>query len=131
MPGKSFSFTIPGSPVPKARARVVARPGKKTVAYTPKRTADYEKKVKALALVARQKAGCRKFTGAVSVTVAVYREQLVIEVHDMGCSCLSKRGDADNCLKSALDSLQGVAFDNDRQVEHASIWFEREGAEDA
>lgn len=49
-------------------------------------------------------AGVRPVSTEVSVTVDVYRP--------------ARRGDLDNTLKSLLDSLTGVAWDDDSQVAH-------------
>jgi len=48
-------------------------------------------------------AGCEPIRGPVKVTVIAYRPR--------------KRGDLDNILKATLDSLIGVAFEDDSQVE--------------
>lgn len=57
---------------------------------------------KAAAAALALAAGCRPVSDEVSVTVDVYRP--------------AKRGDLDNTLKSLLDSLTGVAWNDDSQV---------------
>ncbi len=96
----TITFTVPGAPVPKARARVG-----KFGAYTPKRTKEYETKVRALALIARQKAHQQVWTGRVCVE---------LEVHISGNKTTSKP-DLDNLIK-CLDGCKGVIFKDDAQV---------------
>lgn len=65
---------------------------------------DYEQKVKVLALVARQEARQRCWTGAVGVEVFFY------VAHP------EKRPDCDNLLKALLDACKGVIFEDDAQL---------------
>jgi len=100
MPGSepAIVFHVPGPVIPKGRPRTVTRDGKSHT-YTPKRTKDYEGVVKLYALQAR---GRRKpFSGNVS---------LDIEIRGKG------RGDLDNQVKSLLDALNGVLYNDDKQV---------------
>ena len=96
----NITFIIPGPPVPKARPRV-GRNG----AYTPKRTKEYEAKVRALALVARQKAKQRVWTGPVAVEATFYIE-----------TPPERRPDCDNYLKTLLDGCKGVIYEDDAQI---------------
>ena len=93
-------FIVPGPPIPKARARV-GRCG----AFTPKRTKEYEAKVRALALVARQKAKQRGWTGSVGVDATFYIE-----------TPTERRPDCDNYLKALLDGCRGVIYEDDAQI---------------
>ena len=105
-----LTFTVPGPPVPKARARVVHNPGaapgtRKTRSYTPTKSADYEKHVGMLALAARTRVA--KWPGLdrktrIGLTVRVYRSR--------------EQGDLDNFIKSAKDALNGVLWADDWQV---------------
>lgn len=52
--------------------------------------------------------GCTPHTGLLTVTVYLYRP--------------SRRGDADNYTKVLLDSLQGIAWLNDNQIEELHIY---------
>ncbi len=108
----NLSFVVYGPPVPKARARVV-----KGRAYTPKRTRAYEKLVTTMAMVAEYRysnhvmggrvAGARKDPwpkdAKYSVSILVYRKAM--------------RGDADNFAKSIMDALNGIIWNDDRQVQ--------------
>lgn len=94
-----YAFTIPGQPVPKARPRL----GKHGNVYTPRETREYERLVGWTA----KASGMRPIEGPVRVRVWVYGKK--------------GRKDADNCLKSVLDGLNGVAYRDDSQVVDAHI----------
>ena len=94
-------FTVPGRPVPKARARTT-RAGK---SYTPKATKEYEKKVKICALAARKKAKGKLFLGRVGINIAAYRSD-------------KRRYDLSNIVKSIEDALNGVIYEDDHQIHH-------------
>ncbi len=98
-------FTVPGRPVPKERPRFNTRTGH---AYTPRRTQDYEAKVGWQARIAR-------------VMLTEKDVRVTIRLYARG----KRRPDADNCAKSILDSLQGIAYVNDRQVRHLDVGWEQ------
>jgi Holliday junction resolvase RusA-like endonuclease len=104
-----LTFTIPGPPVPKARARVVSRvdaSGKrKTRGITPKRTEAYEKHVKLLAHYA-----LAQHTAPWPLHLAA-RYGLVVRVY-----FFEHEGDWDNYGKIVSDACQGVLWANDRQI---------------
>lgn len=107
-----LSFSLPGKPRPKARARVT-----RNGVYTPKLTRDYENAVKFFASVALGAADGWRTDGLFKVTVHF------TFVRDTGA-------DLDNLLKSVTDALQAAnVFDNDRQVVHATASKEQ-GAKD-
>lgn len=87
-------FTVNGQPIPKARPRV----GKHST-YTPEKTAAWET---AVGWAARM-AGAEPLTGDLSVTLLFRRKGIA-------------RADLDNLCKSALDGLNGIAFDDDAQI---------------
>mgnify|MGYP003442549611 FL=1 len=83
----SFSFDVPGEPMPKERAEPTVR-GKRVVFRTGDRTADYEARVRLVAQANRPAnwpLRCR------------YRMDIVV--------CRSEKGDIDNYTKAAADSL--------------------------
>lgn len=89
---------IPGRPVPKQRPALSQR-GRKAYLYTPERTRTYEGTVN---LLARQQKA-KRHTGPVAVSLTLYLTK-------------GKRGDVDNYCKSILDGLNGVAYEDDRQI---------------
>src|SRR5262249_36244715 len=89
------SFTVPGRPVAKQRARVTFVRGR-PLAYTPGKSPEHEESVRWHAKAAR----IRRQHGELHLAVRFY----------------GSRGDADNLLKSLLDALNGVAYEDDRQV---------------
>ena len=91
---KSWTFAVPGSPVPKGRPRL----GKAGV-YTPKRTKAYELKVAQCALAAGTR--CAPAGRRVSLEIEAY---------------LKREADLDNLVKSVSDALNGIAYLDDRQV---------------
>lgn len=90
-----FTFTVPGPPVPKQRARRAPN----GVWYTPTKTRDYERLVASCAL----HAGAKPKTGPVHITLAIFWPD-------------RRSRDADNVLKSIQDGLNSIAYDDDRQV---------------
>jgi len=99
-----ISFNFPVDPVAKGRPRF-----SKGRAYTPQKTRDFEKLINTMAKI--QYRG-EPLKGPLSVVIvffikkprSVKREYPIV------------RPDIDNFFKSALDSLNGVAFDDDCQV---------------
>ena len=66
----------------------------------------YKKQVAQIA----QLSGCIKHNGNVSIDITLYPKR------NKDGSANAKVMDLDNCLKVVLDALQGVAYDNDKQV---------------
>lgn len=95
----AVSFTIPGAPVPKARPRVV-----RGHAFTPKRTRSYERKVRRCA----RAAGVRPLAGPVSLALEVWPAD-------------HHRMDIDNIAKAVSDALNGLAYDDDSQVDLLTV----------
>ena len=95
-PGRmKVTFAVQGPPVPLARPRF----GKGRV-YTPKRSQQHKTRIGYAALAVRPQGWQRK---------GAYRVQADFYV-------LKGRGDVDNYLKCVLDGLQGVLFNDDRDV---------------
>lgn len=97
-------FDVPGEPVSKSRARFTKR-GSKTVAYTPQKTLDGERRV---ALAFRHAMG-RLPLNPTDNSIA-YRVEA--EFHNG----TRQRRDVDNMTKLILDGLNGVAWVDDDQV---------------
>jgi Holliday junction resolvase RusA-like endonuclease len=117
-----LEFVVPGEPVAKGRPRAF-RAGAGIRMHTPQKTATYENLVRFYCA----NAAARPFCGALAAEIVVVlpiprswskkrrREALIGSVHP------TKRPDADNYLKSALDGMNGVAFADDSQVVRVSI----------
>lgn len=112
---KMIQFTIPGEPKAKARHRTT----KSGFTYTPKQTVEYENWVKQCYLVKHRQA---ILEGAIKATIKAFfkipkstskkRKKLMIE----GNIRPTKKPDTDNLAKIILDSLNSIAFDDDKQV---------------
>lgn len=119
-----LSFTVPGEPVPLARARVVSTgfgKGRRTHAYTPEKSAAYKEKVGWAA-----KAAIARLRGSLGTWPKAGRCTLSVEA-----LCTSDAGDLDNHVKMASDGIQKIVFLNDRQVDeiHARRTLVETGAE--
>jgi crossover junction endodeoxyribonuclease RusA len=105
----SFSFTVPGPPVPCARARVYQdkRTGK-TRAVTPSKTRSYEAKVAMMCRLAANLSGWEASgTAEYQVSIVVFRQK--------------RAGDWDNFAKAVTDGMKGTAWEDDRQVTRAEV----------
>lgn len=114
----SIYFTVPGKPVAKQRPKA-ARKGRFFTVYTPNETKMYEKKV---ADCYRNRYGVYKLNGSLTAEVyAVFevpssesnkRKELMLN----GDIRNTKKPDLDNVIKSALDALNDVAYDDDSSI---------------
>lgn len=130
---KSLYFVIDGPVIPKGRPRFTR--GGRT--YTPKRTHDYEKKVKE-AYLKEYPSGMAFENEAVEIILNVYmavpkayskkkRDHMICFEYPT-----LHKGDADNFLKSIADALNGVAYTDDCQICVATVnklWSESDKAE--
>lgn len=106
---KAYKQYFPFPPIAKGRAVVPAgRP-----AFTPKRTRDFER-----AIADGWTLG--KLDGKLYAVVNLYADHIEVELGQLPTDTDKRplRGDLDNYLKAIFDGLQGVAFDNDRQVQY-------------
>lgn len=101
-----LSFTIPGKPVSKARARTVSKGGR-VWSFTPSKTVKHENLIKLAALHARQEAKLSVLAGSFSLEVICYGAH--------------PRSDWDNLGKAVSDALNGVIWHDDSQVDHAMV----------
>lgn len=93
-------------PVPKERPRST-RNGH---TYTPKRTKDFEAEV-------REAYNGPMFEGPIEFLAWINDSGFEVTVREVNWPVRSKlRGDLDNYLKSITDALQGVAYENDKQI---------------
>jgi len=93
-------FVVWGPPVGKGRPRVTKRG-----TFTPKRTRQYESAVR----------NCAAFALSAPHTERWPRDRRY-RLH----VAFTGRSDGDNVFKSVADALEGVAYDNDRQVDEGS-----------
>jgi Holliday junction resolvase RusA-like endonuclease len=110
-----ISFEIPGEPKAKARPRMT----RQGIAYTPKQTVEYENWVKQCYCITHRD---KKLTGQIKAEITAYfsipkstskkkrKEMTSGEIRP------TKKPDTDNIAKIILDSLNNIAFDDDKQV---------------
>lgn len=98
------------------------RRGRKSRAYTPQATVHFENGV-AEHYVAN--GGTHHGKIPLGISVEIHKDGFSVEVFPLECSVrpVGLRGDIDNCVKSVLDGLNGVAWDDDRQIELLDITF--------
>lgn len=125
-----IKFKISGKPMGKQRPQVCRLNGK-SVAYTPLKTIDYEKKVRA-SYNAVSKTKFEKYT-PIEVNITAFfstprsvSKKLTNAMLE-GRFLPTKKPDCDNIIKIILDALNGVAYHDDSQV--CKIKFEKRYAQ--
>ena len=120
---KEITFTVPGNPVGKGRAKA-ARRGKFITMYTPEKTASYESLVAYAGNVAMN--GRQLIAGPVSVELDI-RLQIPTswsnkkrEQAAKGLIYAIKKPDADNVEKAIFDGMNSVVWVDDVQVVEVS-----------
>lgn len=122
----TVTFSIPGDPQGKARARVVRTKTGRSISYTPDKTAAYEK----LACQCYQnQVGGWKFPPdcplRVEITAffSIPKSKSKREKEQMreGELLPIKKPDADNITKIICDALNGVAYADDKQITSLTI----------
>ena len=119
-----IKFTVSGKPQGKARPRF-RRCGNFVSTYNPKSTSDYEKLVKLSVLEQCKEELDKEYQGIVKVFIRAYfkpnkgisRKQYNYLI---GTEYL-KKPDSDNIAKIICDSLNGLAYKEDSQVEYLEI----------
>ena len=117
-------FTVPGPPHGKERARVTAR-GKYPHAYTPEKTALYERLVGECYNFAHP--GVERLTGPVELKITAFypipkswSARLKQEaLADMVLPTV--KPDGSNVLKCVEDGLNGLAYEDDKQITMATV----------
>ena len=129
-------FVIDGPVIPKGRPRF-SRIGGHVKAFTPKRTLDYEKKVKE-SYLSEYPTGIAFESEPLSMILNIYmavpksvskkkRDHMIVYEYPT-----KHNGDLDNLLKSVADALNGVAYTDDCQIVHVTVnkfWSEEAKAE--
>ncbi len=110
-----ISFTIPGEPKSKLRHRTT----KTGFTYNPQQNVEYENWVKQCYYIEHKQ---KMLTGQIKATVEAYftipkstskkKRKLMIEEKIRP----TKKPDTDNIAKIVLDSLNTLAFDDDKQI---------------
>lgn len=118
-----MKLIIPGEPMGKQRPRVT-----RFGTYTPKKTVEYENWVKTCYTLSETR---DKLEGTIKAEIKAYmsipkstskkKRQEMLE----GKIRPTKKPDVDNMAKIILDSLNKLAFDDDKQVVYCSIekWY--------
>lgn len=110
-----LSFTIPTKPIPKERPRfTLTKRGFRV--FTPQRTIQFEKLVAQYALKARADAGLSLITAPLSLSITIKPDHITISVSPSPEPSWKPRADIDNIAKAISDALQGVIYQNDRQI---------------
>lgn len=114
----SIMFTIYGHPIAKGRPRFSTR-GKFPVAYTPEKTKNYESEV---AMMAKAAMGASEpLEGALEAFIYVTFAVPASYSKKRTEACLSgqekhtKKPDLDNVVKSVIDGMDKIVFENDSQ----------------
>lgn len=112
-------FTVPGLVQSKGRPRF-ARQGNFVRSYTPEKTVEYENLVR---LCYRQDYPDIRLSGALKATIYAYfpipksvSKKKHAEMAENKVLPITSSKDIDNCVKAILDALNGIAYDDDRQV---------------
>jgi len=100
------------------------RRGRPSVAYTPKPTKDYEAEIGRLVREAVPE-GVVFGSEPVCVELDIYQSGFLLAVEHASSSVrpVGVRGDLDNLVKSIFDGVNGVLWDDDRQVELLTVGF--------
>lgn len=115
---KRLTFEIPGEAVAKGRPRVVTSHGR-NLTFTPEKTKNFENLVK---LMYVNQCKNQKLEGSISATIHVFHSipkstsKKNRNCWLMGRHPVTKRPDTDNIAKAVLDSLNGLAYNDDSQV---------------
>ncbi|MFT9495843.1 RusA family crossover junction endodeoxyribonuclease [Anaerosolibacter sp.] len=113
-------FKIPGEPVAKARPRITG----KGIAYTPKKTVNYENLVKEIYMITY---GQTMLEGELAIDLKLYfqipKSASKKKKDDMEAGEIrpTKKPDLDNVLKAITDSLNGIAYGDDSQIVRATV----------
>lgn len=111
-----INITVIGRPVGKQRPRVT-----RTHTYTPKKTEEYEELIKWSYL---SQAGKKKIEKDIPIKMTIrfyfnapksypkYKKKLV----EQGELVYTKMPDIDNLIKSVTDGLNGIAYQDDKQI---------------
>ncbi|HBQ85358.1 MAG TPA: RusA family crossover junction endodeoxyribonuclease [Syntrophomonas sp.] len=115
-----MKLIIPGEPTGKARPRVT----KQGIAYTPKKTVNYETLVQEIYAIEH---GNKRLEGEITARITAYfsipKSASKKKKADMlsGQIRPTKKPDGDNLAKIILDSLNSIAYKDDSQVVELTV----------
>lgn len=122
----NLCFSIPGEPVAQGRPRFSNR-GNFIKAYDPDKSRNYKAFVKVLVIDAMKKQGCTLSELPLEVAIIAYVgiptskpkkfKQQALE----GLQKPTKKPDVDNVAKIILDSITGIAYQDDKQIVKLSV----------
>lgn len=114
-----IEFVVPGEPQGKARPRIVTRNGY-THAYTPKGTVAYEELVKSCYVAAAKGRtfGDREVCLEIVANFGIPKSASKAKRESMlsGEVRPAKKPDVDNIVKVVADALNGIAYNDDKQI---------------
>ena len=117
----AIAFSVPGDPVPQPRPRVSTRGGFAR-AYVPKQHAVHAYR-QAVAAAAREAgAGVHGEPVEVVIDLVFGRPKSHLRKNGLAKDApVTPRPDLDNCAKAVLDALNGVAWEDDAQVQRLVV----------
>ena len=116
-----ITLSIPGEPVAKGRPRVM----KSGIAFTPKKTLNYETLIKELYIIENRKQPM--LTGELKARIDAFFTIPKATPKKTRLKMLNretrptKRPDLDNVAKAVLDALNGLAYQDDSQIVSLTI----------
>lgn len=122
---REVTFEVIGNPRGKERPRMT----RKGIVYTPKKTKDYEELIKE----GYKGTNEGKLSGEIEADIkAMYpipKSTPKYKLQDMLKEHPQKKPDLDNIIKAVLDALNGIAYDDDKQVTkiHIEKFYSLEG----
>jgi Holliday junction resolvase RusA-like endonuclease len=114
-------FTVYGKPQGKARARTVRNNGK-VHSFTPKKTVEYEEKIKWAYIQAYSPLTCFNALTPLSIQIAAFYEAPLSYTKNKKKRCYdgeispTTKPDADNIAKCVCDALNGIAYKDDSAI---------------
>lgn len=119
-----ITFTIPGEPQGKARARTVRAKSGISLSYTPEKTASYENLVK---LYYQDSGGkfteCKQYSVDIQAVFSIPKSSTkkFKELAMSGNVSPTKKPDCDNIAKIICDALNGIAWTDDSKITDLSV----------
>ena len=106
-----IKITVPGRPVPKARARTVRLKGGRSVSFTPDKTAAWELKIQAAAMEVRPE---KLWDEPLRMTTEYILQRPKSKPKRVQHP--ATKPDLDNLDKSVKDALEGLIYTNDSRI---------------